>query len=131
MQHSIGPATASTSRPFPNTELYPQAFTEGYIVFEFAPEALGGDQPSLLEYNDGAGNRAFRYLLILDMVQYEGLGSAVSEETEVRPPPQRKMQQERRWIPGHWENRWLPRHWYGGVWYPGRYETLWIEGRWE
>jgi Domain of unknown function (DUF4352) len=129
--YSPGPATASTSRPFPTTELWPEAWTEGYIVFEFPLDVLARDQPSLLQYDDGAGSRAVRYLSIPDMVQYEGLGSGISEETEVGPPPQKKMEQERRWIPGHWENRWIPGRWYGGVWYPGRYETFWIEGRWE
>lgn len=129
MNYPSGPATAVTSQPFPNTELYPQASTEGYIVFELAPQSLGEDQPSLLEYNDGAGNRAVRYLLISDMVQYEGLGSAVTEDTELRPPSQTEKDQERRWISGRWENQWVPGSWYGGVWYPGRYETFWIEGR--
>ena len=107
-----GPATPSTSRPFPTTELSPQASTEGYVVFELPPDALAGDQPSLVEYNDGAGNHAVRYLSIADMMRYEGLASAESREAT-----------------GHWQNRWVPGHWYGGVWYPGRYETFWVEGR--
>jgi hypothetical protein len=128
---SPGPPTASTSRPFPTTELWPQAWTEGYIVFELPLDVLAKDQPSLLQYDDGVGSRAVRYLSIPDMVQYEGLGSRVSEETEVGPQPQRATEQGRRWTPGQWDNRWIPGRWYGGVWYPGRYETFWIEGRWE
>ena len=126
-KYSPGQATDSTSRPFPTTELQPQALAEGYIVFELPLDVLASDQVSLLEYDDGLGNRAVRYLSIPDMVQYEWL---VSGKSEV-PPPQGKMGQEQRWIPSHWENEWIPGRWYRGVWYPGRYETFWIEGRWE
>jgi len=129
--YSAGPATASTSRPFPTTELWPQAWTEGYIVFELPLDVLRRDRPSVLQYDDGAGTRAVRYLSIPDMVRYEGLGSGVSEETEAGPPPPREMEQEQRWIPGRWVNQWIPGRWYEGVWYPGRYETFWIEGRWK
>ena len=129
--YSAGAATASTSQPFPTTELHPQASTEGYIVFELPWDVFVRDQPSLLEYNDGVGNHAVRHLLVPDMVQYEGLAPAVSEESKLSPVPQAEMQQGRRWIPGHWENRWVPGHWYGEIWYRGRYETFWIEGRWE
>ena len=129
--YSPGPATASTSQPFPMAELHPQGWTEGYIVFELPPDALARDPPSLLQYDDGAGNRAIRYLSIPDMVRYEGLNPVVAEEAVGPPPSQREKPPQRRWIPGRWETRWVPGHWYGGVWYPGRYATFWIEGRWE
>lgn len=123
--YSPGTATASTSQPFPMTELQPQGSTEGYIVFELPPDALAKDQPSLLQYDDGAGHRAVRYLSTPDMVRYEGLSPVVSEEVaRPRPPPGGERQPK-----GRWETRWVPGHWYGNVWYPGRYATLWIEGR--
>jgi Domain of unknown function (DUF4352) len=129
--YSPGAATTSTSHPFPTTELGPQAWTEGYIVFELPLDVLRRDRPSILQYDDGAGTRAVRYLSIADMVRHEGLSSGVSEETEAGPPLPREMEQERHWIPGHWVNQWIPGRRYEGVWYPGRYETFWIEGRWK
>ena len=126
---SPGLATASTSRPFPTTELSPQASTEGYIVFEVLLDVLAKDRPSVLQYDDGAGNRAVRYLSIPDMVRYEGLGSAASELTAAEPSPPKEMKQEQRLIPGRWVNQWIPGRWHEGVWYPGSYEIFWIEER--
>lgn len=128
---SASPITGSTSRPFPETELLPQASTQGYVVFEIPLDVLANDQLSTLQYDDGLGNRAVRYLSIPHMVQYEGLGSSVAELTEVTPPPPGEKREGQRWNPGHWENQWVPGRRYEGVWYPGRYETFWIEGRWE
>ena len=86
--YSPGPATASTSQPFPITELHPQGWTDGYIVFELPPGLLARDQPSRLQYDDGAGHRAVRYLSIPDMVQYERLSPVVSEEAAMLPLPE-------------------------------------------
>jgi hypothetical protein len=126
---SPGSATAATSRPFPTTELSPQAWTEGYIVFELSLDALSQDQVSLLRYDDGVANRAARYLSLADMVQYEGLGSRLSEKTAAGPVPQSEVALERRSLPGRWESRWIPGRREGGVQYRGYYETFWIEER--
>jgi len=129
--YSPGPVTASTSRPFPTSELHPQGRAEGYVVFELSPGALARDQPSRLQYDNGAGHQAARYLSIPDMVRNEGLSPMVSEEAAGSPPPQGEEQPQSRRISGRWETRWVPGHAYGGVWYRGRYATFWIEGYWE
>jgi len=117
--YTPGPATASTSRPFPTTELHPQGWTEGYLVFELPPDGLVKDRPATLQYDDGQGHQAVRYLALGEMVRYEGL----SAEAAAPPSPPLPKGEQRRWVPGRWETRWVPHH--------GRYEPFWVEGHWE
>ncbi len=102
------------------TEVHPQGWTEGYIVFELPPALLARGQPSRLQYDDGVGHQTVRYLSIPDMVQYEGFSPVVSEEAARPSPPQGEQQLQRCRTSGRWETRWVPGHWYGNVWYRGR-----------
>lgn len=65
--------TEKTTSPLRKGEVAPTAIAGGFVAFDIPKETSELDKPSRLVYDDHAGNRAMRYLLVGDLKKYEGL----------------------------------------------------------